>query len=225
MHIKQAVYIISSPEFEKCPVADKPEYAFIGRSNVGKSSLINMLCNNDKLAKTSGSPGKTQLINHFEIASVSDLEADQSKKEVIYKWNLVDLPGYGFAKVSMRSRRRWEQMIENYLRKRENLTMVFVLIDARHSPQKIDLEFLENLKLWQIPFCLVFTKSDKENQRTVSKNVKDFLEAMKKTWQFLPQHFVTSAIKKTGKSKILDLIHETNVELLKESQKSKVKSH
>ena len=224
MHIKQAVYIISSPEFEKCPVADKPEYAFIGRSNVGKSSLINMLCNNDKLAKTSGSPGKTQLINHFEIASVSDLDADQSKKEVIYKWNLVDLPGYGFAKVSMRSRRRWEQMIENYLRKRENLTMVFVLIDARHSPQKIDLEFLENLKLWQIPFCLVFTKSDKENQRTVSKNVKDFLEAMKKTWQFLPQHFVTSAIKKTGKSKILDLIHETNVELLKESQKSKVKS-
>jgi len=224
MHIKQAIYIISSPEFEKCPVADKPEYAFIGRSNVGKSSLINMLCNNDKLAKTSGSPGKTQLINHFEITSVSDLEADQNKKEVIYKWNLVDLPGYGFAKVSMRSRRRWEQMIENYLRKRENLTMVFVLIDARHSPQKIDLEFLENLKLWQIPFSLVFTKSDKENQRTVSKNVKDFLEAMRKTWQFLPQHFVTSAVKKTGKSKILDLIHETNVELQKESQKSKVKS-
>ncbi len=215
MHIKQAVYIISSPEFEKCPVADKPEYAFIGRSNVGKSSLINMLCNNDKLAKTSGSPGKTQLINHFEITSVSDLEADQSKKEIIYKWNLVDLPGYGFAKVSLRSRRRWEQMIENYLRKRENLTMVFVLIDARHSPQKIDLEFLENLKVWQVPFSLVFTKSDKENQRTVSKNVKDFLEAMKKTWQFLPQHFVTSAVKKTGKNKILDLIHETNVELQK----------
>lgn len=218
MHIKQAVYIISSPEFEQCPVADKPEYAFIGRSNVGKSSLINMLCNNDKLAKTSGSPGKTQLINHFEIVSVSDLAADQSKKEIVYKWNLVDLPGYGFAKVSLRSRRRWEQMIENYLRKRENLTMVFVLIDARHSPQKIDLEFLENLKLWQIPFSLVFTKSDKENQRTVSKNVKDFLEAMKKTWQFLPQHFVTSAVKKTGKNKILDLIHETNVELA-ESEK------
>jgi GTP-binding protein len=115
----------------------------------------------------------------------------------------------------MLSRRRWEQMIENYLRKRENLTMVFVLIDARHSPQKIDLEFLENLKIWQIPFSLVFTKSDKENQRTVSKNVKDFLEAMKKNWQFLPQHFVTSAIKKTGRKKILDLIHETNVELSK----------
>lgn len=213
MHIKQAVYIISSPEFEKCPIPDKPEYAFIGRSNVGKSSLINMLCNNDKLAKTSGSPGKTQLINHFEITSSSDAEEDQRKKEVVYKWYLVDLPGYGFAKVSMRSRRRWEQMIENYLRKRENLTMVFVLIDARHSPQKIDLDFLEHLKVWQIPFALAFTKADKENQRTVSKNVKDFLEAMKQTWQFLPQHFVTSAVKKTGKKKILDLIHESNVEM------------
>jgi GTP-binding protein len=213
MHIKQAVYVISSPEYEKCPVPDKPEYAFIGRSNVGKSSLINMLCNNDKLAKTSGSPGKTQLINHFEILSTSDATEDQKKKEIVYKWYLVDLPGYGFAKVSIRSRRRWEQMIENYLRKRENLTMVFVLIDARHSPQKIDLDFLESLKLWQIPFSLVFTKSDKENQRTVSKNVKDFLEAMKKTWQFLPQHFVTSAVKKSGKQKVLALIHETNVEL------------
>ena len=126
------------------------------------------------------------------------------------RWYLVDLPGYGFAKVSQRSRRRWEQMIENYLRKRENLTMVFILIDARHSPQKIDLEFLDQLKLWKVPFSLVFTKSDKENQSTVSKNVKDFLSAMKKTWQFLPQHFVTSAVKKTGKEKILDLIEESN---------------
>ena len=195
MHIKSAKYIISSPDHEKCPVPDKTEYAFIGRSNVGKSSLINMLCNNDKLAKTSSAPGKTQLLNHFIVNN---------------EWYLVDLPGYGFAKVSQRSRRRWEQMIENYLRKRENLTMVFVLIDARHSPQKIDLEFLENLKKWQTPFCLVFTKSDKENQRTVSKNVKDFLEAMKKTWQFLPRHFVTSAVKKTGKDKILAFIEETN---------------
>jgi len=215
MHIKQAVYIISSPEFEKCPLPDKPEYAFIGRSNVGKSSLINMLCNNDKLAKTSGSPGKTQLINHFEITSASDAYEDQKKKDVLYKWYLVDLPGYGFAKVSIRSRRRWEQMIENYLRKRENLSMVFILIDARHSPQKIDLDFLENLKVWKVPFSLVFTKSDKENQRTVSKNVKDFLEAMKKNWQFLPQHFVTSAVKKLGRKKILGLIHETNLELKK----------
>lgn len=212
MHIKKAVYVISSPEFEKCPLPDKPEYAFIGRSNVGKSSLINMLCNNEKLAKTSGSPGKTQLINHFEIISAGDPEPN--KKVVDTKWYLVDLPGYGFAKVSIRSRRKWEQMIENYLRKRENLTQVFVLIDARHSPQKIDLDFLMDLKKWEIPVSLVFTKSDKENQRTVSKNVKDFLEAMKKTWQFLPRHFVTSAIKKSGRTKILDFINETNDELL-----------
>ncbi|MEI8052397.1 MAG: ribosome biogenesis GTP-binding protein YihA/YsxC [Bacteroidota bacterium] len=211
MQINKAVYIISSPDFEKCPLPDKPEYAFIGRSNVGKSSVINMLCNNDKLAKTSSSPGKTQLINHFEITSV---KAD-SRNNLISKWFLVDLPGYGFAKVSQTSRRRWEQMIENYLRKRENLSIVFVLIDSRHSPQKIDLEFLEQLKKWQIPFCLIFTKSDKENQRTVSKNVKDFLGAMKKTWQFLPQHFVTSAIKKLGREKILNHIEEVNEQLSK----------
>ena len=211
MHIKKAGYVVSSPEFEKCPAPDRPEYAFIGRSNVGKSSLINMLCNNDKLAKTSGSPGKTQLINHFEILSNNSKEGKKTLPD--QRWFLVDLPGYGFAKVSIRSRRKWEQMIENYLRKRENLTHVFVLIDARHSPQKIDLEFLENLKTWQVPFSLAFTKSDKENQRTVSKNVKDFLEAMKKTWQFLPRHFVTSAVKKSGRLKILDFIGETNDDL------------
>ena len=217
MLIKSAKYVISSPDYEKCPLPDRPEYAFIGRSNVGKSSLINMLCNNEKLAKTSSAPGKTQLLNHFIIESTATPIADgggaKGKNEARASWYLVDLPGYGFAKVSQRSRRRWEQMIENYLRKRENLTMVFVLIDARHTPQKIDLEFLEQLKIWQIPFSLVFTKSDKENQRTVSKNVKDFLEAMKKTWQFLPQHFVTSAIKKTGKDKILSFIEETNKSL------------
>ena len=213
MQIKSAKYVISSPDYEKCPLPDRPEFAFIGRSNVGKSSLINMLCDNEKLAKTSGSPGKTQLLNHFEISSVPTPKANQSapgsgdtKRK---QWYLVDLPGYGFAKVSIRSRRRWEQMIENYLRKRENLTMVFVLIDARHTPQKIDLEFLDQLRSWQIPFCLVFTKSDKENQRTVNKNIKSFLEAMKKTWQFLPQHFVSSAVKKTGKQKILSFIEET----------------
>lgn len=167
-----------------------------------------MLCNNEKLAKTSGSPGKTQLINHFEITSVSG----SSNKAKPIQWYLVDLPGYGFAKVSISSRRRWEQMIENYLRKRENLTKIFVLIDARHTPQKIDLEFLEQLKLWQVPFSLVFTKSDKENQSVVSKNVKLFLTAMRKTWQFLPQHFVTSAVKKTGRDKILNLIDEMNEE-------------
>lgn len=209
MIIKKADYIISSPGYEKCPAPDKPEYAFIGRSNVGKSSLINMISNNDKLAKTSGSPGKTQLINHFLIKSADT--SGQDKKVIKDKtWYLVDLPGYGFAKVSQRSRRRWEQMIENYLRKRKNLSMVFVLIDARHTPQKIDLDFLGNLKIWKVPLCLVFTKSDKESQRVVSKNVKDFLEAMKKTWQFLPQHFVTSAVKKSGKEKLLSYISELN---------------
>ena len=206
MPIKSATYLISSPEFSKCPSADKPEFAFIGRSNVGKSSLINMLCNNDKLAKTSASPGKTQLINHFEV--LSSFEDDS-----LAKWYLVDLPGYGFAKVSISSRRRWEQMIENYLRKRENLSLVFVLIDARHSPQKVDIAFLENIKKWSVPVALVFTKSDKENQSTVSKNVKAFLAEMRKTWQFLPRHFVTSAIKKTGKNNVLQYIEELITEL------------
>jgi len=205
MHIKKAIYLISSPSFEKCPMPDKPEYAFIGRSNVGKSSLINMLCNNDKLAKTSNSPGKTQLINHFEIASLR--KAGEFNET---RWYLVDLPGYGFAKISQSSRRRWEQMIENYLRKRENLTNVFVLIDSRHTPQKLDLDFIQKLLLWQIPYTIVFTKSDKETQSIVSKNVKLFLESLRSTQQFLPQHFVTSSIKKTGRTKILDLINEMN---------------
>ncbi|HEX7458583.1 MAG TPA: ribosome biogenesis GTP-binding protein YihA/YsxC [Ginsengibacter sp.] len=210
MHIKKAIYLISSPSFEKCPMPDKPEYAFIGRSNVGKSSLINMLCNNDKLAKTSNSPGKTQLINHFEIASLR--KAGEFNET---RWYLVDLPGYGFAKISQSSRRRWEQMIENYLRKRENLTNVFVLIDSRHTPQKLDLDFIQKLLLWQIPHTIVFTKSDKEKQSIVSKNVKLFLESLRSTQQFLPQHFITSSIKKTGRTKILDLINEMNEEYKK----------
>ncbi len=210
MIIKAANYLISSPGYDKCPVPDKPDFAFIGRSNVGKSSLINMLCNYAGLAKTSSSPGKTQMINHFDIIAQEDPDKSGQKKE--QKWYFVDLPGYGFAKVSQSSRRRWEQMIENYLRKRENLSMVFVLIDSRHSPQKIDLAFLEQLKKWQVPLALIFTKSDKENQRTVSKNIKDFLEAMRKTWQFLPQHFVTSAIKKTGRDAILSYIAECDTD-------------
>jgi GTP-binding protein len=197
MEIHSAVYLISSPDYTKCPKPDRPEYAFIGRSNVGKSSLINMLCNNEKLAKTSASPGKTQLINHFNI--------DDS-------WYIVDLPGYGFAKVSQTQRKQWEKMIEDYLRKRENLVSVFVLIDSRHSPQKIDLEFINRLGKWNIPFCLVFTKADKENQRIVSANVKDFLAKMRETWQFLPQHFVTSVPKKMGRDKILGLIGTMNQE-------------
>jgi GTP-binding protein len=197
MDIHSCVYVISSPDYTKCPAPDRPEYAFIGRSNVGKSSLINMLCNSDKLAKTSGSPGKTQLINHFNIDDA---------------WYIVDLPGYGFAKVSQNQRKQWEKMIEDYLRKRENLVSVFILIDSRHSPQKIDLEFVNKLGKWGIPFCLVFTKADKENQRVVSANVKDFLAKMRETWQFLPQHFVTSTIKKMGRDKILTLIGTMNQE-------------
>ena len=208
MIIKSAKYIISSPDFEKCPLPDKKEYAFIGRSNVGKSSLINMLTGNDRLAKTSATPGKTQLINHFEITSASAINS--SKDGQNFKWYLVDLPGYGFAKVSIRSRRRWEQMIEGYLRKRENLVMVFVLLDARHSPQKIDLDFLNQLDKWEIPFTMIFTKADKETQAVVAKNVKLFLVRLRKTWQFLPQHFVSSANKKLGRDKILKLIDETN---------------
>jgi len=195
MEINSAEYLISSPDYAKCPPPDKAEYAFIGRSNVGKSSVINMLCNNQKLAKTSGTPGKTQMINHFLVNK---------------SWYIVDLPGYGFAKVSQRDRRRWEQMIENYLRKRENLVNVFVLIDSRHGPQKIDLDFVNQLGEWEIPFALIFTKSDKETQRVVAGNVKAFLDAMRKEWEFLPAHFVTSAVKKMGRDKVLHFIGDAN---------------
>ena len=212
MIIKSATYVISSPDYKQSPKPDRPEYAFIGRSNVGKSSLINMLTDNHKLAKTSGTPGKTQLINHFEIESYTGDETSAGTKRVVQKWYIVDLPGYGFAKVSQSSRNRWQQMIENYLRKRENLATVFVLIDSRHEPQKIDLEFVNQLGEWQVPFSLVFTKADKETQKIVSNNVKLFLDAMRKTWQFLPQHFITSAEKKTGREKILAVIEATNNE-------------
>jgi GTP-binding protein len=208
MIIKSAQYLISSPSVDKCPPPNKNEYAFIGRSNVGKSSLINALCNSEKLAKTSGTPGKTQLINHFEIASTQPVR--EGKTPVYTKWYLVDLPGYGFAKVSISSRRRWQQMIENYLRNRPNLKMIFVLIDSRHTPQQIDLDFLSDLDKWALPITLVFTKSDKETQSIVAKNVRQFIETLRKTWQFIPQHFVTSATKKTGRDKILTLIDELN---------------
>jgi len=210
MIIKKAVYLTSSASYEQCPKADRPEYAFIGRSNVGKSSLINMLCNNQKLAKTSAAPGKTQLINHFEI------ESSAKEKAPVAKWYLVDLPGYGFAKVSQSSRRRWEQMIENYLRKRENLTQVFVLIDARHKPQQIDIDFVNQLDKWQVPFALIFTKADKEKPLVVQRNVGAFLDVLRQTWQFLPQHFVSSANAKTGREEILNFIQEKNAMVIKE---------
>ena len=195
MLIKSAKYLISSPSYDKCPIADKPEYAFIGRSNVGKSSLINMLVNQKNLAKTSGTPGKTQLINHFIVND---------------SWYLVDLPGYGYAKRSQKDRNRWEQMIENYMRKRKNLFQVFVLIDSRHSPQKNDLEFIQKLGLWQIPFVLVFTKADKEKPAVVKRNEQLFLNKMRESWQFLPQSFITSAEKKQGREDLLHFIENCN---------------
>ncbi len=204
MIIKKAAYLISSATFEQCPKPNQPEYAFIGRSNVGKSSLINMLCNNSKLAKTSAAPGKTQLINHFEM------ESSVKQNAVITKWYLVDLPGYGFAKVSQSSRRRWEQMIENYLRKRENLIHVFVLLDVRLPPQAIDLEFVNQLDKWQVHFSLIFTKADKEKPLAVQRNAEAFLEAMRQTWQFLPQHFISSANTKQGRDEILAFIETCN---------------
>jgi GTP-binding protein len=206
MIIKKASYLISSPDLTLAPAADRPEYAFIGRSNVGKSSLINMLMNNQKLAKTSNSPGKTQMINHFEVESSAKEHGPSAK------WYLVDLPGYGFAKVSITQRKKWEKMIEDYLRKRSSLVNVFVLIDGRHEPQSIDLDFVNKLGAWHVPFCLVFTKADKETQLIVSKNVKSFLQQMRQTWQFLPQHFVTSSVKKMGRDKMLLLIDQMNAE-------------
>ncbi|MBO9154617.1 ribosome biogenesis GTP-binding protein YihA/YsxC [Chitinophaga sp. GCM10012297] len=195
MVIKSAEYLISNVDWQKCPQPDMPEYAFIGRSNVGKSSLINMLVNQHGLAKTSGTPGKTQLINHFLINK---------------SWYIVDLPGYGFAKVSQSQRRSWEQMIENYLRKRPNLVNVFVLIDSRLTPQKIDIEFINQLGEWNVPFQLVFTKADKNTQLETSRNVKAFLNKLRETWQFLPANYVTSTVKKTGRDKILEFIDEMN---------------
>ena len=178
---------------------DKPEYAFIGRSNVGKSSLINMLTNKKGLAKTSATPGKTQLINHFEIIS-------SDKK----KWYLVDLPGYGYATVSQKARNNWGNMIESYIRKRENLVCLFVLIDIRHEPQAIDLEFINQLGEWQIPFVLVFTKSDKNKPGATDRNLADFMGVLANNWEGQPPHFITSAVKKTGRNALLDYIGGLN---------------
>lgn len=204
MQITKAAYLISSPSLDKCPKPDRPEYAFIGRSNVGKSSLINMLCNNTKLAKTSTAPGKTQLINHYTIESTT---SNSNKKT---NWYLVDLPGYGYAKRAQKLRKQWTVMIEDYLRKRENLVNIFILIDARHEPQKIDLEFIDSLGEWQLPFTIVFTKADKEKPGAVERNVKLFFEKMRESWQFLPRYFVTSALSKQGKEEILDFIIDCN---------------
>ena len=208
MQITKATYLISSPSIDKCPKPDRPEYAFIGRSNVGKSSLINMLCNNAKLAKISNTPGKTQLINHYEIVSSSSRSTRGEGKGV--RWYLVDLPGYGYAKRSQQQRKQWSKMIEDYLRKRKTLTNIFVLIDARHEPQQIDFDFINDLGEWQLPFIIVFTKADKEKPGALQRNIKLFFDKMRESWQFLPQYFITSAITKQGKEEVLDFIDDCN---------------
>ncbi|HLF46025.1 MAG TPA: ribosome biogenesis GTP-binding protein YihA/YsxC [Chitinophagaceae bacterium] len=199
MEIKEAKYIISSPSVDKCPKADRPEYAFIGRSNVGKSSLINMLCNKKELAKISASPGKTQLINHFEIISGKNSS-----------WYLVDLPGYGFAVVSQKQRKSWEKMIDGYLRNRENLVNVFVLVDSRHTAQQIDIGLVNKLGEWQIPFTIVFTKTDKNKPAVTPRNVNAFMAKLSRTWTTLPPYFISSAVKKQGRKEILDFISDLN---------------
>ena len=201
MEIIDAQYVVSSADYKQCPPPDRPEYGFIGRSNVGKSSLINMLCNKKSLAKTSAAPGKTQLINHFDITS------DKKKK-----WYLVDLPGYGYAKVSQSSRRRWQQMIEGYVRKRENLGCLFVLIDSRHEPQQIDYDFLSDLGKWEVAFSIVFTKNDKNKPGVTEKNVKLFLEGMKAHWESLPPYFASSALNREGREALLRYIDGLNRE-------------
>lgn len=188
MIIKKAEFVISSSKLSQCPQADKPEFAFIGRSNVGKSSLINMLTNNKNLAKTSSTPGKTQLINHFLIND---------------SWYLVDLPGYGYAQVSKTEREKWQKMINDYLLKRENLLTVFVLVDSRLTPQKKDLDFINFLGTNQIPLEIIFTKTDKQSKKKTTDNVTLFSNAMKEIWEELPKMFLSSAIEKGGKEEIL----------------------
>lgn len=198
--IHSAQYLISSATHKQCPAANKPEYAFIGRSNVGKSSLINMLTGINKLAKISATPGKTQLINHFEVESTGK-----------QKWYLVDLPGYGYAAtVSQKARRNWGNMIESYIRKRENLVTLFVLVDSRHEPQPIDLAFMEQLGEWQIPFVIVFTKTDKNKPGATTRNVELFKQKMRESWSELPTIYLTSSVEKEGRKEILGYIQDCN---------------
>ena len=195
MEIDSAEFVISNTELDKLPKPTLPEYAFIGRSNVGKSSLINMLCNRNKLAKTSSTPGKTQLINHFKINDA---------------WYLVDLPGYGYAKVSKKDREKWKGFTYQYLKKRENLLGVFVLIDSRIPAQKIDLEFMEWLGINGIPFAMIFTKIDKRASKDLNKQIKNYEKEMLKQWEEMPMYFATSAVSKFGREKLLGFIAQTN---------------
>lgn len=199
MEIKKSVFTVSSSQLSQCPNDSKAEYAFIGRSNVGKSSLINMLCNHKNLAKTSSMPGKTLLINHFLIND---------------EWFLVDLPGYGYAKRSKNERQKLEQMISSYILQREQLVNVFVLVDIRLEPQQIDLEFIDWLGRSQIPFAIVFTKADKLSGAKVNANTKKYLEKLSETWEELPRYFITSAEKKSGREEVLDYIEQINKSLV-----------
>ncbi|MBQ9255035.1 MAG: YihA family ribosome biogenesis GTP-binding protein [Bacteroidales bacterium] len=191
MKIRQAEFVISSSKLSQCPESDRAEFAFIGRSNVGKSSLINMLCDNSSLAKTSSTPGKTQLINHFLI-----------NKE----WYLVDLPGYGYAKVSQKEREKWQKMINNYLLQRENLLTVFVLVDSRLEPQKIDIEFINFLGENAIPLQIIFTKTDKQSNKKTLENIEKFKDKLLETWEECPKFFASSSVKAEGKEEILNEI-------------------
>lgn len=195
MLIKSAAFVISSSDPKKCPKPNFPEYAFVGRSNVGKSSLINTLTGRRKLAKISGAPGKTQLINHFLINK---------------KWYLTDLPGYGYAKASKKDKEKWKKMTENYILNRTNLLCLFVLIDSRLDPQKSDMEFMGWLGKNQIPFTMVFTKTDKLSKRELDTRLANYKKQMLETWEELPHSFSTSAITGFGKNEILDFIEKTN---------------
>ena len=198
MKIKTAKFVISNTNIEKCPKDNLPEYAFIGRSNVGKSSLINMLTGHKKLAKISGKPGKTQLINHFIIND---------------EWFLVDLPGYGYAKVSKNLRQKFQSFIYDYFLKRQQLVCSFVLVDSRHEPQKIDLEFMQFLGENEIPFCIVFTKIDKLGKTVIQNKVTKYKKVMLKTWEEMPTYFLTSTTDQTGKKEVLEFIDGVNKSL------------
>ena len=191
MIVSSAEFVKSSQELNQCPQPDMPEFAFIGRSNVGKSSLINMLVEKKDLAKTSSQPGKTQLINHFII-----------NKE----WYLVDLPGYGYAKTSMENRKKWRKMIEDYLLKRVNLLTVFVLVDSRLEPQKIDLEFINFLGENQVPITLIFTKTDKQAAKKTEESLERFKESLSEYWEELPEIILTSSEKRVGRDEVLETI-------------------
>lgn len=195
MEIKEARFIVSNTDVKKCPAPDKPEYAFIGRSNVGKSSLINKITNKKSLAKTSGKPGKTRLINHFLINS---------------EWYLVDLPGYGYANVPKKERLKWEQFIKRYILQRENLYCLFVLVDSRHEPQKPDLDFMEWLGISEIPFSIIFTKTDKLKPEELEENLGNYEARLFEKWEVMPGYFISSAETGAGTEEILDFIESVN---------------